>query len=106
MLLVDDGVSHTRIIGDSGLVISDSGSVLGVTIPEVILSVSDMMEVMMVTTGGCHYISSLLCHYSQSLDGIFRITGKRDLSLPRGFRDEESLTGIALLLSLYREHVQ
>ena len=55
MLLVDDGVSHTRIIGDSDLlVISDSGSVLGVTIPEVILSVSDMMEVMMVTTGGCH----------------------------------------------------
>ena len=54
MLLVDDGVSHTRIIGDSGLVISDSGSVLGVTIPDIILSVSDMMEVMMVTTGGCH----------------------------------------------------
>ena len=63
MLLVDDGVSHTRIIGDSGLAISDSGSVLGVTIPEVILSVSDMREMMMVTTGGCHYIpSSLLCH--------------------------------------------
>ena len=54
MLLVDDGVSHTRIIGDSGLAISDSGSVFGVTIPEVILSVSDIMEVMMVTTGGCH----------------------------------------------------
>ena len=50
MLLVDDGVSHTRIIGDSALVISDSGSVLGVTISEVILSVSDMIEVL-VTTG-------------------------------------------------------
>ena len=50
MLLVDDGVSHTRIIGDSGLAISDSGSVLGVTISEVILSVSDMIEVL-VTTG-------------------------------------------------------
>ena len=56
MLLVDDGVSHTRIIGDSGLPISDSGSVLGVTIPEVILSVSDMMRV--VTTGGCHWMPS------------------------------------------------
>ena len=52
MLLVDDGVSHTRIIGDSALVISDSGSILGSTSPEVILSDSDMMQ-RMVTTGGC-----------------------------------------------------
>ena len=59
MLLVDDGVSHTRIIGDSGLAISDSGSVLGVTIPEVILSVSDMMQIM-VTTWGCH-LEPTLC---------------------------------------------
>ena len=60
MLLVDDGVSQTLIIGDSGLVISDSGSVLGVTIPEVIseviLSVSDMMR--LVTIGGCHWLLS------------------------------------------------
>ena len=53
MLLVDDGVSHTRIIGDSARVISDPGSILGSTSPEVILSDSDMMQ-RMVTTGGCH----------------------------------------------------
>ena len=56
MLLVDDGVSQTRIIGDSGLVISVSGSVLGVTMPEVILSVSDMMR--LVTIGECHWLPS------------------------------------------------
>ena len=60
MLLVDDGVSHTRIIGDSALVISDSGSVLGSTSPEVILSVSDMMQMMMVTTWSCH-LEPTLC---------------------------------------------
>ena len=60
MLLVDDGVSHTRIIGDSALVISHSGSVLGSTSPEVILSVSDMMQMMMVTTWGCH-LEPTLC---------------------------------------------
>ena len=53
MLLVDDGVSHTRIIGDSARVISDPGSILGSTSPEMILSDSDMMQ-RMVTTGGCH----------------------------------------------------
>ena len=58
MLLVDDGVSHTRIIGDSALVISDSGSVLGSTSPELILSVSDMMQ-MMVTT--CSHLRPTLC---------------------------------------------
>ena len=43
MLLVEEGVSHTLIIGDSGLI---SGSVLGSTsseLTESILPVSDMV---------------------------------------------------------------